>query len=228
MQTLSFINEGNLYRLIIKSRKPEAERFESWVCDDVLPTIRKTGQYVAPKPRPERTRKALPGGLTLEQQDAIKALVKSRVEVLPHDAQAKAAITCWSSIKSKFGVSYKAVPADQFTEVLSLVARLELEKGGSPKALPLDLNYPLESARPPAGCNGLSFYAFAQAEGWSDPNWELLMKLKAAGVNVDGPIYSHQAKIHIMTAMYNGLLGKMREGMDVMCAQLAYAPIYLR
>lgn len=41
----TFINEGNLYRLIIKSRKPEAEKFESWVCDEVLPSIRKTGSY---------------------------------------------------------------------------------------------------------------------------------------------------------------------------------------
>ena len=44
-QALTFINEGNLYRLIIKSRKPEAQLFESWVCDEVLPTIRKTGSY---------------------------------------------------------------------------------------------------------------------------------------------------------------------------------------
>jgi prophage antirepressor-like protein len=41
----NFIHEGNLYRLIIKSNKPEAEPFESWVCDEVLPTIRKTGAY---------------------------------------------------------------------------------------------------------------------------------------------------------------------------------------
>ncbi len=39
------ISEGNLYRLIIKSNKPEAEPFESFVCDEVLPAIRKTGQY---------------------------------------------------------------------------------------------------------------------------------------------------------------------------------------
>ena len=44
-RSIVFINEGNLYRLIIKSRKPEAQRFESWVCDEVLPTIRKTGRY---------------------------------------------------------------------------------------------------------------------------------------------------------------------------------------
>jgi prophage antirepressor-like protein len=39
------IDEGNLYRLIIKSGKPEAETFEAWVCDEVLPSIRKTGCY---------------------------------------------------------------------------------------------------------------------------------------------------------------------------------------
>lgn len=44
-QSVVFLSEGNLYRLIIKSNKPEAEPFESWVCDEVLPTIRKTGSY---------------------------------------------------------------------------------------------------------------------------------------------------------------------------------------
>lgn len=41
-----FINEGNLYRLIVRSHKSEAEAFESWVCDEVLPSIRKTGGYM--------------------------------------------------------------------------------------------------------------------------------------------------------------------------------------
>lgn len=44
-QEITFINEPNLYRLIIKSRKPEAERFEAWVFEEVLPQIRKTGCY---------------------------------------------------------------------------------------------------------------------------------------------------------------------------------------
>ncbi|MCW9731933.1 hypothetical protein L5B97_00255 [Avibacterium sp. 20-15] len=44
-QELTFINEPNLYRLIIKSRKPEAEPFEAWVFEEVLPQIRKTGKY---------------------------------------------------------------------------------------------------------------------------------------------------------------------------------------
>ncbi|MGY6089108.1 BRO-N domain-containing protein [Avibacterium paragallinarum] len=44
-QEAIFINEPNLYRLIIKSRKPEAEPFETWVFEEVLPQIRKTGKY---------------------------------------------------------------------------------------------------------------------------------------------------------------------------------------
>lgn len=46
-QQKKFITEGNLYRLIVRSKLPEAEKFESWVFDEILPTIRKTGGYVA-------------------------------------------------------------------------------------------------------------------------------------------------------------------------------------
>ena len=43
---LTFIDEGNLYRLIAHSKLPKAEEFERWVFEEVLPTIRKTGGYV--------------------------------------------------------------------------------------------------------------------------------------------------------------------------------------
>jgi prophage antirepressor-like protein len=39
------INEKGLYKLILTSRKPEAERFQDWIIDEVLPSIRRTGQY---------------------------------------------------------------------------------------------------------------------------------------------------------------------------------------
>lgn len=48
IQSMSYINEGDLYRLIMKSKLPSAEKFESWVMDEVLPTIRKTGSYQKP------------------------------------------------------------------------------------------------------------------------------------------------------------------------------------
>lgn len=44
-QELKFIPEGDLYRLITHSKLPAAERFEKWVFDEVLPTIRRTGSY---------------------------------------------------------------------------------------------------------------------------------------------------------------------------------------
>jgi hypothetical protein len=93
-----------------------------------------------------KTKKALPNGLTLEQQDCIKALVRQRVAELPKDKQAKAAITCWSSIKSKYGKTYKAVEPEHFTNIVSLLGRLPLEGElvEKPKqdALTINLKFP--------------------------------------------------------------------------------------
>jgi prophage antirepressor-like protein len=47
MQTRNFIPEGDLYRLIARSKLPAAERFETWVFDEVLPAIREHGAYAA-------------------------------------------------------------------------------------------------------------------------------------------------------------------------------------
>src|SRR5574344_939225 len=46
VQSMSYIGEGDLYRLIVRSKLPNAEKFETWVMDEVLPTIRKTGGYI--------------------------------------------------------------------------------------------------------------------------------------------------------------------------------------
>lgn len=51
VQKQKYINEGNLYRLIANSNMPKAEDFESWIFDEVLPTIRKKGYYGAKKQR---------------------------------------------------------------------------------------------------------------------------------------------------------------------------------
>lgn len=42
---MSFIPEGDVYRLITHSNLPDAEKFEHWLFDDLLPTLRKTGSY---------------------------------------------------------------------------------------------------------------------------------------------------------------------------------------
>lgn len=49
MVSTSFIPEGDLYRLIARSKLPAAEQFERWVFDEVLPAIRKHGGYLTPE-----------------------------------------------------------------------------------------------------------------------------------------------------------------------------------
>ncbi|HFC8520373.1 TPA: KilA-N domain-containing protein [Neisseria lactamica] len=101
---------------------------------------------VTPKPT-----RALPNGLTGEQIEAVKKLHNALTKSAPKEAQARIAITLWSAVKSKFGCSYKEVPAEQFPEVLSVMSRVAVENGvlygevldAPPKAepkLPIDNN----------------------------------------------------------------------------------------
>ncbi len=46
-QVATFINEQNLYKVIMRSDKPQAEAFQDWVCGEVLPSIRKNGGYIS-------------------------------------------------------------------------------------------------------------------------------------------------------------------------------------
>lgn len=45
VQKFQIVSEAGLYKLIMRSDKPEAERFQDWVMEEVLPSIRKTGSY---------------------------------------------------------------------------------------------------------------------------------------------------------------------------------------
>jgi toxin-antitoxin system, toxin component, bro family len=83
MQEKKFINEGNLYRLIAKSNLPQAEVFESWVFDEVLPSIRKTGMYATDEllNNPDLAIKAFTR--LKEEQDKRKQLEKQIEEQAP-------------------------------------------------------------------------------------------------------------------------------------------------
>jgi len=78
MQTANFIPEGDIYRLIVKSQLPSAEKFETWVFDEVLPSIRKTGTYQKPLSEKEMLR------IQLGMIDD----VEQRVEAVNDDLQA--------------------------------------------------------------------------------------------------------------------------------------------
>ena len=47
-----FVSEPGLYQLVLKSKLPAAIEFQDWVCEEVLPAIRKTGRYVGQMPLP--------------------------------------------------------------------------------------------------------------------------------------------------------------------------------
>lgn len=79
-QTMSFIPESDLYRLVFGSKLPSAERFVDWVTEEVLPAIRKTGRYeVQPKPMTMAENVAAQAQLLVEQEKRI-ARIEQRVE----------------------------------------------------------------------------------------------------------------------------------------------------
>lgn len=49
MQDVKYIPESDVSRLVMRSKLPQAEQFQDWVCDEVLPAIRKTGGYMSAK-----------------------------------------------------------------------------------------------------------------------------------------------------------------------------------
>lgn len=77
-QQMLFVNEGNLYRAIFQSHKPEAERFTDWVTEEVLPSVRKTGGYTN-KPMTMAENLAAQAQLLVEQEKRI-ARIEQRVE----------------------------------------------------------------------------------------------------------------------------------------------------
>lgn len=66
-QSLSVISEPGLYRLIMRSDKPEARPFQRWVTHDVLPAIRRHGVYSVNAPAPVAVREDKPEALRLLQ-----------------------------------------------------------------------------------------------------------------------------------------------------------------
>ena len=87
-----FIPEGDIYRLAAKSELPGAERFESWIFDEVIPSIRKTGGYQIPQG------KELLALAVLEAQKTIEAQATQIEEMRPHALLGRAITTADTSI----------------------------------------------------------------------------------------------------------------------------------
>lgn len=121
------ISESGVYTLALRSRKPEAKPFRKWVTSEVLPTIRKTGQYVA-QPYAHN-----PGDtLSLDQADTLRKLLTDAAKQRhPGDGKQQGAFLMrgWSKLKAHFRRGYREIPQAEFAEAVSLVARHIAEQG---------------------------------------------------------------------------------------------------
>lgn len=175
-------------------------------CDDVLYEYWTKGLVVNPR---KSTKKALPGKITLEQQEAVKQLVMNRGKALPKENQAKAIITMWSALKTHFGCSYKEINEDQFTDALSLAARVPIEGEflGKQESLPSPkISYPMswfDSYRWIIGERALSSpWAYpvnmlTPDADYPNPCGRLLDDMKNAGYEVDA------ASFHLLSLQHH-------------------------
>lgn len=82
-QSARFITEPDLYRLITHSKLPEAEKFEAWVFEEVLPSIRKHGMYATPATIEEMIANPdiiIQLATTLKEERAARAKAEAEVE----------------------------------------------------------------------------------------------------------------------------------------------------
>ena len=87
IQQLVFISEKNLYKVIMRSDKPQAEPFQDWVCGEVLPSIRKTGAYSVRPKTPQTYLEALKSLVAAEEEkERLQLEVKKRDEQIAEDA----------------------------------------------------------------------------------------------------------------------------------------------
>ncbi|AZL69227.1 BRO-N domain-containing protein [Pseudomonas oryziphila] len=80
MQEVRVLSEGDTLRLIVNSTMPAAQEFESWVFDEVLPTIRKTGSYQRPLTPAEQALAHAQVMVDLERRQHLQQVALERVE----------------------------------------------------------------------------------------------------------------------------------------------------
>lgn len=121
-QFKTLVNESGLYTLILRCRDAVKQgtvphRFRKWVTSEVLPNIRKTGEY-------RKEYSVNPSDiLTASQAEELRLMLKNNCDKLPKEKQGEFMSKGWSKLKSHFGVTYRQIPQREFVEAISLVTR---------------------------------------------------------------------------------------------------------
>lgn len=117
-QQMLFIDEPNLYRCIFQSRKKEAEAFQDWVVEEVLPTIRKTGGYI-PANEGESEADIMAKALLIAQRQIEAQRVRAEYEAARAEALQKQTVKMQGQIDYINEKQKKLIPAAAYAnEVL--------------------------------------------------------------------------------------------------------------
>ncbi|MCG9078970.1 BRO-N domain-containing protein [Laribacter hongkongensis] len=113
---VTIISESGLYSAILRSRKPEARRFKKWVTSEVLPAIRKTGQY-----------RVATEHITHEQYLALRRRVYNIAEDLWFESACQNAI--WKLLREASGTaSCQKMPMDELEHAHAVLTWIEERK----------------------------------------------------------------------------------------------------
>jgi len=176
-QCSTYINEGNLYRLIINSREEEeAQAFEVKVTEEILPSIRKTGGCTTPHNT---------CALSPVQQNALRQIASQR--------SCNSDVVCadiWSRFNDHFDIgSYSELSAERFVDAVSFLATLPTNdtlpgaRYQYPRAM-LDQPY---FVAPDAGKACLSLSMLTDSSKFESPLMSLLNQLRSEGYDITAP-----------------------------------------
>lgn len=192
-QETVFIPEGDIYRLAARSKLPGADEFESWIFDEVLPSIRKTGGYQT-KAMTTAQMFAMQAKVNLEQEQRLAAL-ESRAErneqtmqktldifsapaVIPDD---------WTSamnhqintLVEQYGGNHRKFRSDRYAE-------LELETGVDLKCRQTRLrNRMRKNGATETECKQVSILQVISRDRKLRPAFEAIIRRKAASLISD-------------------------------------------
>ena len=162
IQQITFINEPNLYRVIFRSNKPEAVKFQDWIFEEVIPQIRKTGGYqITPK-------------TTADDRTGLRQAVAALVGRKGIDYS-----TAYSMIHQRFNVeAIEDIPAEKLPEAVAYAHALTLHTGLVGEVLDRE---PLPAPQPALPISGNALYDLAVAVSYGA--WAIQM-----GKDVSAPL----------------------------------------
>ena len=173
----TYVNEGNLYRLIINSRTEEAETFEVKVTEKILPAIRRTG-----------------GHATSNNTDTLSSVQQVALQQIVSQRSGNSDVVCadiWSRFNDHFEVgSLSKLPVERFVDAVSFLAKLPMNNAlpGARYQYPRAMLDQPHFVAPSSGKACLSLSMLSNPAQFKSPLMSLLNQLRNEGYDVSAPL----------------------------------------